>query len=133
MSLTVTVPADAPALERGSAAAYLLGTLIADFNLLPPEHRSALRGVAAHLIDALDEYESAPAAPRVAHELNELELQLACREIAEAFGQRLPGVGFALLLFGANTPCTVYMSNVARPQMLEALREFLKHAERGAP
>lgn len=128
MSLTVTVPADAPALERGAAAAYLLGTLIADFNLLPPEHRKQLRGVAAHLIDALDEYESAPAAaPRVEHELNELELQAACREIAEAFGHRLPGVGYALLLFGGARR-TVYVSNVARPQMLAALREFLERA-----
>lgn len=60
------------------------------------------------------------------------ELEAACREIAEAMSARLPGVGFTLLLF-AGARATVYISNVARDQMFDALREFLERAVSNAP
>lgn len=128
MRLKVTVPADAPALERSVAAAYLLGTLLSDFNLLPAEHRKQLRVVTTNLVAALDEYDQPM--PRPADPGLELELEAACREIAEAFGERLPGVVFALLMFLGGGRVT-YISNLPRGRMLEAMRDFLERAEAG--
>jgi hypothetical protein len=56
-AIRVEVAGDAPAVERAAAAAFLLGSLLADMNLLPSLHRTQLRNVAAHLVDALDQYE----------------------------------------------------------------------------
>lgn len=58
------------------------------------------------------------------------ELEAASLEIAEALSARLPDVMFTLFLSADPRPGgrMIYISNVRRDQMLEALRDFLERA-----
>lgn len=56
MTLKIDLAEDAAATERIAAAAYLLGTALLNLDRLSDAHRSQLREIARHLIEALDEY-----------------------------------------------------------------------------